>query len=82
MIFRQHVLDAIRAGTVTLAFRRWQRPTVKAGGTLLTAVGQLEIAAISRVTAEQISAEDARRAGYASREAVIDDLNRREDGDL
>jgi len=82
MIFKQHALDGIRAGTVTLAFRRWTRPTVKAGGTLLTAVGQLHIGAIRTVTAAQISEADAGRAGYASREALIDDLNRRDDGDI
>jgi hypothetical protein len=43
MLFKQAFLDGIRAGTVTVAFRRWQRPTVKAGGTLLTAIGQLSI---------------------------------------
>ncbi len=82
MIFRQPALEAIRAGTVTLAFRRWTRPTVKAGGTLLTAVGQLHIGAIRTVTLSQIPDADARRAGYASREALIDDLNRRDDGDI
>lgn len=82
MIFRQHALEAIRAGSVTLAFRRWTRPTVKAGGTLLTAVGQLHIGAIRTVTPSQIPDADARRAGYASRQALIDDLNRRDDGDI
>jgi hypothetical protein len=82
MIFKQYALEGIRAGTVTLAFRRWTRPTVKAGGTLLTAVGQLHIGAIRTVTAAQISEADAGRAGYASREALIDDINRRDDGDI
>lgn len=82
MIFKQHALDGIRARTVTLAFRRWTRPTVKAGGTLLTAAGQLHIGAIRTVTAAQISEADAGRAGYASRVALIDDLNRRDDGDI
>lgn len=82
MIFRQRALEGIRAGTVTLAFRRWIRPTVKAGGTLLTAAGQLHIGAIRAVTPAQISDAEARRAGYASRETLIDDLNRRDDGDM
>ena len=82
MIFRQHALEGISAGSVTLAFRRWIRPTVKAGGTLLTAVGQLHIGAIVTVTPAQISDADARRAGYASREALIAELNRRDDGDI
>jgi hypothetical protein len=51
MLFKQAFLDGIQAGTITLAFRRWQRPTVKAGGTLLTAVGQLAIDDVRAVDA-------------------------------
>ena len=46
MLFRQHVLAEIASGDVTLAFRRWTKPTVKAGGTLRTAVGVLAIDAV------------------------------------
>src|SRR5262249_5675731 len=35
VLFRQETLDGIRRGSVTLAFRRWLRPSVKSGGTLL-----------------------------------------------
>ena len=41
MILRRPVLDAIREGSVSLIFRRWRRPTVRAGGTLTTAIGVL-----------------------------------------
>ena len=34
MLIRRADLDRIASGEVTLAFRRWRRPTVKAGGTL------------------------------------------------
>jgi hypothetical protein len=78
MIFRQHVLEGIRDGAITLAFRRWTRPTVKAGGTLLTAVGQLHIASVSTVTLDAISEADARRAGYGSRDALLRELGQRE----
>ena len=71
MIFRQRFLDGIRDGTITLAFRRWRRPSVRAGGTLLTAVGQLEIVSVDEVAMTHISDQDARRAGYASRNASI-----------
>ena len=40
MLFRQTFLDGIGNRSVPLAFRRWRRPTVRAGGTLLTAAGQ------------------------------------------
>lgn len=39
MLIRSRVLTEIAAGRVRLAFRRWRRPTVVAGGTLRTAVG-------------------------------------------
>lgn len=82
MIIRQAVLDGIRAGDITLAFRRWVRPTVKAGGTLLTAAGQLHIGGIRVVAATAITTADATRAGYPSRQALLDDLNAREAGEI
>jgi hypothetical protein len=36
LIFRREFLDGIRRGAITLAFRRWRRPTVRGGGTLGT----------------------------------------------
>ena len=80
MIFRQRFLDGIRDGTITLAFRRWRRPSVRAGGTLLTAVGQLSIASVDEVATDDISDADAERAGYASRTALLVDLDSREEG--
>jgi hypothetical protein len=82
MIFRQVTLDGIRGGTVTLAFRRWRRPSVRAGGTLLTSVGQLGISAVAPVTAAQIAEADAKRAGYASLEALLVELDRHTEGEL
>lgn len=49
MLIQAHVLEGIRRGEVTLAFRRWRRPTVRSGSTLLTPVGQLAIAAVDVV---------------------------------
>ena len=43
MLLTRATLEAIAADTVTLAFRRWRRPTVRTGGTLTTAVGMLSI---------------------------------------
>jgi hypothetical protein len=74
MLFKQAFLDGIQAGTITLAFRRWQRPSVKAGGTLLTAVGQLGIDDVRPVALEEITAADARRAGWDSLEALREEL--------
>ena len=82
MIFRQEFLEGIRKGTIKVAFRRWRRPSVKAGGTLLTAVGQLHIRDVSPIAMEDISEADTRRAGYESREALVHELSERTDGKL
>ena len=71
MLFRQDVLRRIGDGEVTLAFRRWRRPSVKAGGTLRTRVGVLAIESVELVDENEVTDADARRAGAESREAVL-----------
>jgi len=80
MLFRQRFLDGIRDGTITLAFRRWRRPSVRSGGTLLTAAGQLSITSVDEVAMTRISNGDARRAGYTSREELLTELQNRNEG--
>ena len=82
MLFKQKFLEGIATGAVTLAFRRWRRPTVRAGGTILTPVGQLGIESVERVTLDQISATDAHRAGYASKAALQAELQGRAEGEI
>src|SRR5688572_9982353 len=82
MLFRQRFLDGIRDGSITLAFRRWRRPSVRTGGTLLTAVGQLGITSVARVAIDEISNAEARRAGYDSRETLLAELDQRTAGDV
>jgi hypothetical protein len=74
MRFNRRFLDGILAGEISVAFRKWIRPTVKAGGTLKTAIGVLAIDSVTRVEESDITAEDARAAGYASREELLHDL--------
>ena len=71
MLFRQDVLRRVAEGDVTLAFRRWRRPTVKAGGTLRTRVGVLAIDSVEPIDEDQVTNADARRAGAADREALL-----------
>lgn len=80
MLFRRATLAGIRSGTITVAFRRWRRPTVRAGGTLLTPVGQLSITSVEPVVLDAISVQDARRAGYGTRDALLEELGRRPEG--
>jgi len=80
MLFRQKFLDGIRDGTIALAFRRWRRPSVRSGGTLLTAAGQLRITSVNEVAMASISEADARRAGYTAREELLAELQMRDQG--
>ena len=82
MLFRQEFLDGIREGRITIAFRRWRRPTVRAGGTLMIPIGQLQILDVRPISDEEISEDDATRAGYASRQALCDELATRSEGTL
>ncbi|MEU3649144.1 hypothetical protein AB0E59_37610 [Lentzea sp. NPDC034063] len=60
MLIRVADWERIRSGEITLQFRRWKRPTVRAGGRLRTSLGVLsidEIEVVSRVTrAEALAA--------------------------
>lgn len=82
MLFRQAFLDGIRSGTITLAFRRWRRPSVRPGGTLLTPIGEVHIGAVTPVEFNQITEADAHRAGYKSLEAALAELNLRPEGEV
>lgn len=76
MLIRRNVLESIRTGRIRLAFRRWKRPTVRAGGTLRTAVGVLQIEAVDAVDPAAITEADARAAGYSDRAALMAELDR------
>jgi hypothetical protein len=74
VLFKRRTLEGIAAGVITLAFRRWERPRVRAGTRMRTAIGVVGVDAIDVVTADEITEEDARRAGFASREQLFDAL--------
>jgi hypothetical protein len=74
VLFRQQQLRGIAAGSVTLAFRRWERPRVRPGTRLRTAIGVVAIDAIEPV--EEITEADARRAGFDSPAEALRPLRR------
>jgi hypothetical protein len=82
MLFGKEVLERIAAGEITLAFRRWHCPTVRAGGRLRTLAGELAIEAVAAVGEQEITQEDARFAGFPDRAALLRDLARRSEGTL
>ena len=64
MLIKLEILEAIKRGDITLQFRRWTRPSVKAGGTLKTKVGLLRIGSITAMSPGEVTVEDARKAGF------------------
>jgi hypothetical protein len=74
MLFNARALEGIAAGEIDLAFRRWKRPTVKAGGTLRTRAGVIAIQTVEPTSERKISPEDARRAGFDSRAELLRSL--------
>ena len=82
MLFKQRFLASLRTGEITLAFRKWKKPSVRSGGTLKTPIGVLAIETLKPVRETAITAADARRAGYASRTDLIGELRQRSKGSL
>jgi hypothetical protein len=74
VLLRQATLDGIAKGEITLAFRRWSWPTVRAGGRLRTRVGELAIEAVEVVSERALDAGAARAAGFASRADLLASL--------
>jgi len=70
MMIRPVELAGIKAGAVDLAFRRWERPRVVVGTRMRTVVGLVEVTSVEPVDEATITADDARRAGAASLDAL------------
>jgi hypothetical protein len=64
MLISKPVAEGIRAGRITQAFRRWDTPRVKVGGTQLTSAGLVRFDACAEVTdLDRLTERDAERAG-------------------
>lgn len=64
MMVPMAVAQQIRDGSVTLAFRRWDAPRVKVGGTQLTSAGIIRFESCTPVASlEELTEADARAAG-------------------
>src|SRR3954452_22536721 len=80
MLFEKRFWAGLADGSVTVAVRRWKRPTVKAGGTLQSPGGLLAIDEVEPIEVDQITDDDVRAAGSTSRSEVVAGL--RPDGTL
>ena len=76
------VLSAVADGRVDLAFRRWDRPMTSPGSRQRTWVGVIGFETVEPVTREQVTEEDATRAGFGSRDELLGFLDRRTSGTI
>jgi hypothetical protein len=71
MLLPNRIAQGVRDGTITLAFRRWEQPRVKPGGTQLTSAGIVRFDAVEEVgDPADLTEDDARSAGFASLAAL------------
>jgi hypothetical protein len=76
VLFEKRLRDGLVDGSVSLAFRRWRRAQVVVGGQyrLCAGAGVVPVSSVDVVSTDQITAEDARAAGFTSAWDVIADL--------
>ena len=73
------VLRGVEAGTVDLAFRRWEQPRVRAGGRQRTAIGVIGFTSVEAIQRDALTPRDASRAGFVSLDRLLAVLDRRPD---
>ena len=72
LLFKKAFHEGLVNGTITLTFRRWEKPHVRAGGRYRChPIGVLEVEAIRSVAVRTIGADDAKKAGFPSLEALL-----------
>lgn len=72
LLFKKRFHAGLAGGSIRLTFRRWDKPRVRVGGRYRChPIGVLEVDDVRRVTAAEVTARDARAAGFASRAELI-----------
>lgn len=70
MLLPLAVARGVADGSVTLAFRRWAQPRVRAGSQFRTRAGVVRVESVEPVDPDAITDEDARAAGAPSADVV------------
>ncbi len=72
LLFQKRFHEGLVSGSVTLTFRRWDKPHVKVGGRYRChPIGVLEVDRVEQVRVSDIDEDGARRSGFASREELV-----------
>ena len=70
MQFSKELRDDVAAGDITVSFRLWQRPQVKAGGRYPVGPGVIEVDLVELIPFSAVTEADVRRAGEPDRETL------------
>jgi len=68
--FSRELRDDVLSGDITVSFRLWQRPKVRAGGRYRVGNGEIEVDSLELVPFSCIDDDDLRRSGEASLESL------------
>ncbi len=72
LLFQKRFHAGLVSGAVTVTFRRWQKPHVRAGGRYRChPIGVLEVDRVSVVRAAELTERDARASGFGSRDELV-----------
>ncbi len=71
MLLPARIAQGVRQGSITLAYRRWEQPRVRVGGTQLTSAGIVRFDEVEEITdVAAITDAEARAAGFPDAEAL------------
>ncbi|WP_040509748.1 hypothetical protein [Gordonia soli] len=79
MLLPARVAEAIAAGDVDLAFRRWSTPRVKVGSRFTTSAGIVEVTSVEPTDVGAITVDEARRAGFPTVAKAVGALRKNDD---
>ncbi|MGO9783064.1 MAG: ASCH domain-containing protein [Streptosporangiaceae bacterium] len=70
MEFSKDLRDDVIAGDITVSFRLWRRPKVRAGGRYPVGPALIEVDSVELIPFSAITAADVRRSGEPDRETL------------
>ena len=83
LLFEKAFHAGLVSGAITLTFRRWDKPHVKAGGRYRChPIGVIEVDRVELVKVADIAAVDAERAGFESRQHLVEYMRSKTAGAL
>lgn len=80
MLFKQKDLEGIKSGKILLAFRKWKKLSVDAGSLVNTSAGIMKIGSVKVISLEEITDDEAQKAGFKNAGSLKQLLDQQKDG--